>query len=125
MSPYLCFHRNTFLFPDSFFELDVALISLLGRYLRCSFLFASRLSPVALFHRFFSEPPQKRVFRLSVAYPRTDYCPLSIPLVSRFTQRVITLYILWLDFSSDVRFAALSITPCTATTNEFYAEHSS
>ena len=82
-----------FYFPDSFFELDVALISLLGRYLRCSFLFASRLSPVALFHRFFSEPPQKRVFRPVCSLSAHRLLPSINPTVSRFTQRVMTLYI--------------------------------
>ena len=67
----------------------MSLLFLLGRYLVAFFCFSP--IAVALLHRF-SELPKSGSLGLSVAYLRADSCPLSIP-VSRFTQRVITLYI--------------------------------
>ena len=121
--PYLCFHRNTFLFPGFLFW--ACCRSYFSTWSLFALLIPFCFSPIAPFNRFFSEPPQKRVFRPVCSLSARPLLPSINPTVSRFTQRVITLYIWWLGFSSDVRFTALSITPCTATTTEFYAEHSS
>lgn len=95
----------------------------------CPFLIASRLSPIAYrLLRFFialSLSLYKSVsMGLSIACMRADSCPLH-SLVSELTQHAINLNVRWLNLSSSDRLAALSMTPHTAPTSEFYAEHSS
>ncbi len=81
--------------------------------------------PIALFHRSFSEPLQKSIYWPVCRLSARRLLPSINPLVPRFSQRPINVYICWLDFSSGDRFKALSMSPDAATTNEFYAEHSS
>ena len=54
-------------------------------------LLAYRL--LRFFIAFFSEPPQKRVFRPVCSLSAHRLLPSLNPTVSRFTQRVMTLYI--------------------------------
>ena len=83
-----------FYFPDSFFELVVALISLLGRYLRCSFFLLLAYRLLRFFIAFFLNLPKSVSLGLSVAYPRTDYCPLSTHGVSVYSARYDPIHLM-------------------------------
>ena len=77
--PYLCFSPQYFLVPGFLFELDVALIFLLGRYLSCPFLLLLAYRLLRFFIAFSLNLPKSVSLGLSVGYLRADSCPLSIP----------------------------------------------
>ena len=116
---YPCLHRNSFFISGFLF---LSLISLLFFFFVAIYVAHSFLLNA---YRAFSEPLQKQVYWPVCRLSARRLLPSINPLVSRFSQRAINLYLCWLNFSSGDRFAALSMTPDAGTTNEFYAEHSS
>ena len=98
-------------FQIPFFELDVALIFLLDGSLCYPFLIAYSLSPIALFHRSFSESLQKRIYGSVFSLSARRLLPSINPRYLGLPNVLISMWVHWLDFSLSDRFAALSMTP--------------